>query len=93
MNGEPLRCSVVVRNSQGMHLRPAAAFAELAAKFQCEILCSVRMGKKSTARALSYFVWRCSEMGTELVLEATGPDAQEALDALAKFFEEWVTEP
>ncbi len=94
MNGELLRRTVVVRNPQGMHLRPIAALAKLAGQFQCDIRIGrpgqeLVNGKSPLLMMPAVLV----EMGTELVVEASGPDAQQALDALAKFFEEWVTEP
>ena len=95
MNGEPLRRTVIVRNSQGMHLRPITAFAELAGKFQSNVLIG-RPGQElvNGKSPLTMMGAVLVEMGTELVLEASGPDAGQALDALTKFFDElMVIEP
>src|SRR5262249_29739893 len=37
MNGQTLQHRVVIISSQGLHLRPATAFAERARQFQCAV--------------------------------------------------------
>jgi len=90
MNGETLRRTVIVKNSQGMHLRPITAFAELANKYQSNILVG-RQGEAEMVSGKSPFVLlsvMLVEKGTELILEAAGPDADQAMDALVKFFDD-----
>jgi phosphocarrier protein len=83
MNGEPLRRTVTIRNPQGLHIRPASAFAQLAGKFES----TVTVWKESqgvSGRSPLELLLLVALQGTELVVEVSGPDAQEALDALAE---------
>lgn len=74
--------SVVVKNEQGLHMRPAYLFAETAAQFQSQIEVvkdDLRIDGKSVLSILTLGAAK----GTQLELNATGPDAIEALNALA----------
>jgi phosphotransferase system HPr (HPr) family protein len=80
-----IRRSVKVNNPNGMHARPAEVFVKTALQYQARIEVikdSQRVDGKSILNILTLAV----EQGTELCLEATGPDAQAALDALAELF-------
>jgi phosphotransferase system HPr (HPr) family protein len=84
MNG-PLRRVVKVANPQGLHVRPAAAFAELAARFESR----VRVSRADRDEVVNGKLWPellllSAEHGTPLVLEVDGADAPDALDALAR---------
>src|SRR5262245_9041006 len=90
MNGETLRRTVTVTNPNGFQLMPIGEFARLAMTFQSDIGVykgDERSNGKSPMELLSLFC----EQGTELVLEATGGDADTALAALAALFD--VPEP
>ena len=82
MNSDPLRRRVVLANPNGLHLRPSATFAELAGKFQSKVTVS-RPGCSADGKSIWDLIALAAEHGTELTLEADGPDAPEALDALA----------
>jgi phosphotransferase system HPr (HPr) family protein len=83
MSGEALRRSVVIRNPQGFHVRPAAAFAEAAGRFQCQVFLTHRDQRVDGRRVLD-LIMLAAEPGTELVLEVHGEDAPEALEVLAE---------
>jgi phosphocarrier protein len=77
---------VVVANSQGLHARPADMLAREARKWQSRIELvadSQRVDGKSILDVLTL----AAEAGTRLVVEATGPDAREALEAIGSLFE------
>ena len=77
---------VIVSNSQGLHARPADALAREARKWQSRIELvadSQRVDGKSILEVLTL----AAEAGTRLVVEATGPDAREALEAIGSLFE------
>jgi phosphocarrier protein HPr len=82
MNSDPLRRRVVLANPNGLHMRPSAAFVELAGKFQSNVTVS-RAGCSVNGKSLWDLLLLAAEHGSELTLEADGPDAPEALDALA----------
>ncbi|NBW87118.1 MAG: HPr family phosphocarrier protein [Planctomycetia bacterium] len=77
---------VVVANSQGLHARPADLLAREARKWQSRIelvAAAQRVDGKSILEVLTL----AAEAGTRLVVEATGPDAREALEAIGSLFE------
>ncbi|MGL4550156.1 MAG: HPr family phosphocarrier protein [Gemmataceae bacterium] len=77
-----LQRKVLVANPNGLHLRPSAAFAELAGKFQSNV--SVRLdGRAVNGKSIWDLISLAAMPGVELVLEVEGPDAPQALEALA----------
>ena len=77
---------VVVANSQGLHARPADLLAREARRWQSRIelvAASQRVDGKSILEVLTL----AAEAGTRIVIEATGPDAREALEAIGGLFE------
>jgi len=78
---------VVVGMPQGLHARPADQLAREARKWQSRIELvakSQRVDGKSILEVLTL----AAESGTRLVVEATGPDAREAIDAIGRLFEQ-----
>jgi phosphotransferase system HPr (HPr) family protein len=83
MNDTPNQRRVVLANPNGLHMRPSAAFVELASKFQSNVTVS-RPGCSVNGKSIWDLLLLGAEHGTELTLEVIGPDAPEALDALAE---------
>jgi phosphotransferase system HPr (HPr) family protein len=82
MNGDTLERKVHILNPQGFHLRPIAAFAQLAGRFQSNVTVS-RDGKDDVnGKSILDLMLLAAPQGSELTVKATGPDAQNALDAL-----------
>lgn len=82
---QTLSREVVVSNSQGLHARPADLLAREARKWRSRIELVVdahRVDGKSILDVLTL----AAEAGTRVVIEATGPDARDALDALGALF-------
>ena len=82
MNGTPLQRKVVITNPNGLHMRPSAAFVETAGRFQSTVTVH-HDGRAVNGKSLWDLLLLAALPGTELILEADGPDAGEALDALA----------
>jgi phosphocarrier protein len=83
---ETVSREVVVANSQGLHARPADLLAREARRWQSRIELvadSQRVDGKSILDVLTL----AAEAGTRLVVEATGPDAREALEAIGSLFD------
>ncbi len=77
------RRRVVVINAYGLHMRPAGKFVALANTFRSEV--QVDSGEaKVNGKSILDMVGLAAECGTSLDLEARGPDAEAALDALAR---------
>jgi phosphocarrier protein HPr len=81
MNGQPLRQTVLILNPQGLHMRPAAAFAETAGRFQSNVTVHYE-GKAVNGKSLWDLMLLAAMPNTEVTVEADGPDAPAALDAL-----------
>jgi phosphocarrier protein len=87
---------VVITNPQGFHMRPMAAFAQLAARFESSVKVS-REGQSVNGKSILDLMLLAASQGTELTLEVAGPDAPHAMDALVTLLktpaEEESTEP
>jgi phosphocarrier protein HPr len=83
MNGTPLQRTVLLANPNGLHMRPSAAFAELAGHFECNVTVSVD-GRSANGKSIWDLMALAAMPGSQMILEADGPDAKEALDALAE---------
>ena len=86
MSEQVVSREVVVGMPQGLHARPADQLAREARKWQSRIELlsdSQRVDGKSILDVLTL----AAEAGTRLVVEATGPDAREALDAIGSLFD------
>jgi phosphocarrier protein HPr len=82
MSGETLRRVVVITNPQGLHMRPATAFAQLAGQFDCAVTVS-RGGLPADGKSVLSLLLLVAEAGTELELTVSGRDAHQALPMLA----------
>ena len=85
MSHEPhvARRQVEITNTYGLHMRPAEKFVGLAHRFQSEIRVSSQ-GRESNGKSILDLLTLAAECGTRLELEARGPDAEQALAALAE---------
>jgi len=77
------RRQVEITNALGLHLRPADKFVRLAHRFQAEIRVS-HQGHEINGKSILDLTTLAAECGTRLDLEARGPDAEAAVDALAE---------
>jgi phosphotransferase system HPr (HPr) family protein len=89
---EQLSRTVVVKGRQGLHARPADLFVKVASRYQSQVEIqkgSERVDGKSILNVLTL----AAEQGCALLLVVTGPDAAEALHALAELVESNFGEP
>ena len=75
--------TVVVTNPQGLHARPADMFVKLAGRYEARIEV-IKDGERVDGKSILAILTLAAVEGSELTIEATGPDAEAALDALAK---------
>ncbi len=92
-----VRRPVVINNSLGLHLRPADKFVKLALRYQAEIRVHYN-GNQFNGKSILDLTTLAAECGTRLVLEAKGPDAEAAIEALeglvlARFYEDESGDP
>ncbi|MEN3026472.1 MAG: HPr family phosphocarrier protein [Chlorobiota bacterium] len=78
--------SVVVRLPLGLHARPAAELAALAARFTATVWL-VRDGIAANAKSVLELMSLAVEHGTTVVVQAEGEDAGEAVLRVADFLQ------
>jgi phosphocarrier protein HPr len=74
---------VVIPDPLGLHLRPAAKLVNLANAFRSDVRV-VCKGNTANAKSILDLVTLGAECGTTLDILAQGPDAEEAVNALAE---------
>lgn len=74
--------SVQIVNAQGLHARPAAELVKLASRFASEITIA-RDDLEVNGKSIMGVMMLAAECGSTIVMRADGPDAGEALEALA----------
>ena len=78
--------TVRIVNKAGLHARPAAEIVKLATRYRADITV-VREELEVNGKSIMGVMMLAAECGSTLQLKAEGPDATEALDALASLFE------
>lgn len=84
-------CLVTVKNAEGLHMRPADKLVRTAAGFQCQIELE-RAGQIADCRSILSLLTLGATQGSELVLRAQGPDADEAIRVIGQLFEQHFNE-
>ena len=74
--------AVTIQNKQGLHARPIMQFVDLANKFQSSISIT-RDEREVDGKSPMEIMLLEATCGTNLTLRAVGPDAVEAIQALA----------
>ncbi|HEX6966656.1 MAG TPA: HPr family phosphocarrier protein [Gemmatimonadaceae bacterium] len=75
--------AVQIMNQNGLHARPAAEIVKVASKFQAEIT-MVRDDLEVNGKSIMGVMMLAAEYGSTLVVRADGPDAREAVEAIAE---------
>jgi phosphocarrier protein len=78
--------TVQIVNKAGLHARPAAEIVKLAARYKSDITV-MRDELEVNGKSIMGVMMLAAECGSRLQLKAEGPDADEALDALANLFQ------
>ena len=74
--------TVQIANRNGLHARPAAEIVKLAAKFKSDITI-VKDDLDVNGKSIMGVMMLAAEHGSSITFRAEGPDADQALDALA----------
>jgi phosphotransferase system HPr (HPr) family protein len=85
MSEAKLTRTVVVANPNGLHMRPASLIAKLANQYESRIEL-VRGNERVDGKSMLEIVTLVAEHGTNLTIEASGPDAEAAVESLAGLF-------
>jgi len=79
--------SVIVKNTEGLHARPADQFVRLAMQFDSEITVCKHGVDAVDGKSILSILTLCATRGTELVIRAQGDDAEDAVCQLGKLIE------
>ncbi|MEW5991830.1 MAG: HPr family phosphocarrier protein [Chloroflexota bacterium] len=75
------RRALTILDPSGLHSRPAARFVQVASRFQSRV--TVRHGDRAAdAKSLIALLGLTIRPGSEIALEAEGPDAPDAIASL-----------
>ena len=74
---------LAIINQRGLHARASAKFVKCAESFNADITVS-RDGMSVPATSIMGLMMLGAAMGTSISVAATGPEAEQALDALAQ---------
>ena len=80
------RRAVTICNQKGLHARAAARFVKTAAQFAAEIWVR-KNGTTVSGRSIMGLMMLAAASGTVIEIAAAGPDADTAVDALARLIE------
>jgi len=84
---QKIEAHVVVRNKNGLHARPSSVLAENALRFP-ETTITIHRGTLSVdAKSIMELLLLEAAFGTELLLVADGPQADEAIQELSQLFD------
>ena len=76
------KTSVTISNKLGLHARASAKLTKLAGGFACEVhMC--RNGRRINAKSIMGVMMLAAGVGSEVEIEADGPDEAQALTAIA----------
>lgn len=76
-----------IKNAEGLHMRPAMQFVDIANRFESEI--NVSNGETNVdGKSIMQISMLAATCGTKLGIKARGPDARQAIDALRELVEE-----
>jgi phosphocarrier protein len=78
---------VEIRNADGLHMRPAMQFVDVASGFECDITVS-NSENDVDGKSIMQMSMLAATCGTKLNIKAEGADAAQAVDALRKLVEE-----
>ena len=87
LENEVVEAELEIRNAEGLHMRPAMQFVDIANRFESDI--TVSSGQTSIdGKSIMQISMLAATCGTKLKIKAEGPDAGDAVEALQELVEE-----
>ncbi len=78
--------TVEIKNADGLHMRPAMQFVDLASQFDCDV--TVSNGETDVdGKSIMQMSMLAATCGTRLKVRAQGPEAETAVEALRELVE------
>lgn len=78
---------VEIKNADGLHMRPAMQFVDIANRFDSDITVS-NAETSVDGKSIMQISMLAATCGSKLKIRAEGPDAQQAVDALSELVEQ-----
>ena len=77
---------IVIKNADGLHMRPAMQFVDMASKFESDISVT---NKDTTVdgKSIMQMTMLAATYGTKLKVTAKGSDAEEAIESIRELVE------
>ena len=82
-----IKSSITISNKLGLHARASAKLTKLAGSFASDIHLS-RYGRRVNAKSIMGVMMLAAGLGTEVVLETSGEQEREAMDALVALIQD-----
>jgi phosphocarrier protein len=79
--------AVEIKNADGLHMRPAMQFVDVANRFESDITVSNEENRVD-GKSIMQMSMLAATCGTKLKIKAEGIDAQQAVEALRELVEE-----
>ncbi len=92
MNEQALSQTLVVTHSAGLHMRPADLFSKCAGEFDANIEV-IKENQRVDGKSLLSILTLGVQQGSEITIQATGQDAEAALQALTHLIERGFADP
>ena len=89
-NGSPkvvCETAVEIKNADGLHMRPAMQFVDVANQFDCDITVS-NSETRVDGKSIMQMSMLAATVGSKLNIKAEGADAEQAINALRELVEE-----
>jgi phosphocarrier protein HPr len=77
---------IVLLNTLGLHIRPAAQFTKIAAKYKADVYL-IRDGMRVNAKSIMGVMMLAAGQGTKLTLECVGEDEEQLCNELMALIE------
>jgi len=85
-DGVVCKAVVEIKNADGLHMRPAMQFVDVASQFDCDIAVS-NAENSVDGKSIMQMSMLAATCGTKLTIKAQGADAQQAINALRELVE------
>ena len=85
------RRELEIINKLGLHARASAKLTQLAAKFASDVQV-MRNGRKVNAKSIMGVMMLAAGKGSKITVEISGPDEEQAMDAISKLVGEYFGE-
>ena len=77
---------VTVVNPEGIHMRPADMLVRMASQFSSDVEVT-KDGQSADAKSIMSILMLAADVGSQLEIGASGDDAEEAIEAVARLIE------